>query len=277
MSATDVAPSRLAAAQQAAGAFVDAQPDTVDIGVVGFDQGALTTSLPDADRTVSKAAVDNLRTLRRDLAGRGDPRVAERDHRQDGHDRRGRRRARPGLLGLGDDRAVLRRRGRRRQDDAAATAAATAAQNAGVHIETVGVGTATGTTVKVDGYSAAHRTRRGHADRASRRRPGAAYHPASDAAELDGIASSIDLRLTVAKQDVPAGRRPSSPWRSRCSSPARCSPRDPYGKARLMLDAEVGADVLHLAVGAAVAAGGPDRARDWSGCSGGVGGGRRCG
>ena len=40
MSANDVAPSRLAAAQQAASAFIDAQPDTVDIGVVGFDQGA---------------------------------------------------------------------------------------------------------------------------------------------------------------------------------------------------------------------------------------------
>ena len=61
MSADDVAPSRLAAAQQAAAAFIDAQPDTVDIGVVGFDQGALTTSLPSADRAAAKAAVQNLR------------------------------------------------------------------------------------------------------------------------------------------------------------------------------------------------------------------------
>ena len=61
MSANDVAPSRLAAAQQAAGAFIDAQPDTVDIGVVGFDQGALTTSLPSADRAAAKAAVADLR------------------------------------------------------------------------------------------------------------------------------------------------------------------------------------------------------------------------
>ena len=46
MSADDVTPSRLAAAQQAALSFIDAQPDSVDIGVVGFDQGALTTSQP---------------------------------------------------------------------------------------------------------------------------------------------------------------------------------------------------------------------------------------
>ena len=35
MSADDVTPSRLAAAQQAALSFIDAQPDSVDIGVVG--------------------------------------------------------------------------------------------------------------------------------------------------------------------------------------------------------------------------------------------------
>jgi Ca-activated chloride channel family protein len=32
---------------------------------------------------------------------------------------------------------------------------------------------------------------------------GGSYHPASDAADLDGVASTIDLRLTVAKQDMP--------------------------------------------------------------------------
>jgi Ca-activated chloride channel homolog len=32
---------------------------------------------------------------------------------------------------------------------------------------------------------------------------GGHYRPASNAEQLDGIASTIDLRLTVAKQDVP--------------------------------------------------------------------------
>ena len=93
MTADDVAPSRLAAAQQAALAFIDAQPDTVDIGVVGFDQGALTTSLPSADRSAAKAAVQNLRTSGGTSLAVGHPRFAERDHRQVGHDRRGRRAA----------------------------------------------------------------------------------------------------------------------------------------------------------------------------------------
>ena len=36
MTATDVAPSRLGAAQRAALSFIDAQPDSVDIGIVAF-------------------------------------------------------------------------------------------------------------------------------------------------------------------------------------------------------------------------------------------------
>ena len=39
MAATDVAPSRLAAAKKAALSFINAQPDNVDIGVVAFEQG----------------------------------------------------------------------------------------------------------------------------------------------------------------------------------------------------------------------------------------------
>jgi Ca-activated chloride channel family protein len=71
-----------------------------------------------------------------------------------------------------------------------------------VHIDTVGVGTTAGTTVDVEGYhlftgldedtlkSIAQTTR-------------GSYHPASNASELNGIASSIDLRLTVTNQPYP--------------------------------------------------------------------------
>ena len=49
MAATDVAPSRLAAAKQAALSFINAQPASVDIGVVAFQQGGLEAALPTAD------------------------------------------------------------------------------------------------------------------------------------------------------------------------------------------------------------------------------------
>jgi Ca-activated chloride channel family protein len=200
MSADDVAPSRLAAAQQAALSFIDAQPDTVDIGVVGFDQGALTTSLPGPDRAATKAAVQSLRvsggtSLASAILGSlsaitGKPVTIGKDG------------ALPDLGYWGSATIVLFSDGEDLGDSDATTAASTLAQNAGVHIEAVGVGTANGTTVKIDGYRV-HTALDADQLTAIAQTTGGSYHSASDAAELDGVASTIDLRLTVAKQDVP--------------------------------------------------------------------------
>ena len=200
MSADDVTPSRLAAAQQAAWAFIDAQPDSVDIGVVGFDQGALTTSKPSADRGAAKAAVRRLRTaggtsLASAILGSltaisGSPvRIGE-----DGD--------LPDIGHWGSATIVLFSDGQDESGTDAVSAAATIAQNAGVRIEAVGVGTADGTTVEIDGY-ALHTALDTEQLTAIAQATGGHYHPASDAEQLDDIASTIDLRLTVAKQDVP--------------------------------------------------------------------------
>ena len=203
MSADDVAPSRLAAAQQAASAFIDAQPDTVDIGVVGFDQGALTTSLPSADRSTAKAAVQNLRTAGgTSLASAilGSLSAITGKSVTIGKDG-----ALPDLGYWGSATIVLFTDGEDSGgEDAgdAVTVASTIAQNAGVHIEAVGVGTTSGTTVEVDGYRL-HTALDTEKLTAIAQSTGGGYHPASDTAQLDGVASTIDLRLTVAKQDVP--------------------------------------------------------------------------
>jgi Ca-activated chloride channel homolog len=201
MSADDVTPSRLAAAQQAALSFIDAQPDSVDIGVVGFDQGALTTSPPSADRAASKAAVQNMRTaggtsLASAILGSlsaisGGP-VTIGEHGE-----------LPDIGDWGSATIVLFSDGEDQGGGSdAMMAAATVAQNAGVHIETVGVGTADGETVEIDGYQL-HTALDTERLTAIAQTTGGHYHPASDAEQLDDIASTIDLRLTVAKQDVP--------------------------------------------------------------------------
>jgi Ca-activated chloride channel homolog len=203
MSADDVAPSRLAAAQQAALSLIDAQPDSVDIGVVGFDQGALTTSLPSADRAAAKAAVQRLRTaggtsLASAILGSlsaitGTPvRIGEDGDLPDiGHWGS----ATIVLFSDGEDQG-----GTGGSD--AVSAAATIAQNAGVHIEAVGVGTADGATVEIDGYQL-HTALDTEQLAAIAQATGGTYHRASETEQLDDIASTIDLRLTVAKQDVP--------------------------------------------------------------------------
>jgi Ca-activated chloride channel family protein len=202
MSADDVTPSRLAAAQQAALSFIDAQPDSVDIGVVGFDQGSMTTAQPSADRAAAKAAVQRLRTaggtsLASAILGSlsaitGTPvRIGE-----DGE--------LPDIGHWGSATIVLFSDG---EDEGgsgsdAVTAAATIAQNAGVHIEAIGVGTADGKTVEIDGYQL-HTALHSEQLTAIAQATGGHYRAASDAEQLDDVASTIDLRLTVAKQDVP--------------------------------------------------------------------------
>ena len=60
MTATDVSPSRLAAAQSAAGTFLDGLPRRVRVGVVSFASGASVLVPPTEDRASVRAAVDGL-------------------------------------------------------------------------------------------------------------------------------------------------------------------------------------------------------------------------
>ena len=208
MAATDVAPSRLVAAKQAALSFIDAQPDSVDIGVVAFQQGGLEVALPTADHAVASAAVRRLAAgggtslgdaiiaslaaiTRKTVTiapGGGAPDIGYWPSAtivlfSDGQDE-------PGAANGGTGTSP------------GADVAATVAEKAGVHIDTVGVGTVAGTTVDVAGYhlftalSVSTLTSISQAT-------GGTYHPASDASELNGIASSIELRLTVTRQPLP--------------------------------------------------------------------------
>ena len=173
----------------------------VDIGVVGFDQGALSTSLPSADRAAAKAAVQNLRTaggtsLAAAILGSLSA-ITGRSVTigEDGE--------LPDLGSWSSATIVLISDGEDQGGNSdAVTDASTIAQNAGVHIETVGVGTAEGATVAIDGYQL-HTALDTERLTAIAQTTGGHYHPASDAEQLDDIASTIDLRLTVAKQDVP--------------------------------------------------------------------------
>ncbi|NBE93088.1 VWA domain-containing protein [Nonomuraea sp. KC401] len=198
MGADDVAPNRLAAAQRAARAFVAAQPDSVDIGVVAFERGALTTARPDRDHSLALKAIDRLKltggtslgtAITAALSVISGKEVAV-----------GRDGETPDLGYWPSATIVMFSDGQNQGGDV--ERAAEAAQKAGVHVHTVGVGTTAGATVKVDGY---------HLQTSLEEEPltviaqttGGAYHPASDTARLDGIADTIDLRLTVSDEPLP--------------------------------------------------------------------------
>ncbi len=202
MSATDVQPSRLAAAQEAAKGFVDAQPDTVDIGVVIFGQAGLATQKPTNDHTSVKAAIQRMTTAGGTsltqaiiaaltaITGKQVQLPTEEAQDQPQQDLGYWGSATILLFSDGQDAAPDR-----------AVAAAGLASNAGVRIETVGIGTVKGTTVKVDGFQVATALNEDLLTTIATT-TGGAYHPAGDAAAINEIHKSIDLRLTTKAQPV---------------------------------------------------------------------------
>jgi Ca-activated chloride channel family protein len=208
MAATDVAPSRLAAAKRVALSFINAQPATVDIGVVAFQQGGLEAALPTADHAKTAAAVQRLTTG--GGTSLGDAILASLSAITRRTVAIGRDGSAPNVGYWPSATIVLFSDG---QDEAGAGAATTAgataadaaaavAEQAGVHIDTVGIGTTGGTIVDVDGYHLFTALDEAALEQISQA-AGGTYHPASDAGELDGIASSINLRLTVTNEPLP--------------------------------------------------------------------------
>jgi len=215
MSATDVQPNRLSAAKKAALQFVNAQPASVDIGVVAFEQGGLEAAVPSSDHGTALAAIGRLNPGGGTSLGSAIlAALSAITHRAVSIGPNGNApsigfwpSATIVLFSDGGDSGSGSGTGGSSGGGAAGagtntSAAAAVAQKAGVHVDTIGVGTAAGTTVDVEGYHLF--TGLDEATlKAISQTTGGIYHPASDAKELNGIASSIDLRLTVTNQPLP--------------------------------------------------------------------------
>ncbi|WP_433301552.1 vWA domain-containing protein [Actinoplanes sp. CA-030573] len=201
MKAADVQPSRLVAAQKAAAGFVEEQPESVDVGVVVFGEQALLTQAPTDDHALALAAINRAAAGGGTSLGQailvalgtitGKPVTLP----QDG--------AAPDTSALGywpSATIVVFSDG---QDTGGpdAEAAAELAAAAGVRIQTVGVGTARGATVEVDGYQLGTSLDEALLTTVAQT-TGGAYHRAGDAASLADTTKSIDLRLTAKKEPV---------------------------------------------------------------------------
>ncbi len=71
MTATDLQPNRLEAAKAAAKAFVEKQPDTVQVAIVSFSDNAFVIQPPTDDKNSLIAAIDRLNWQRGTAIGRG--------------------------------------------------------------------------------------------------------------------------------------------------------------------------------------------------------------
>jgi Ca-activated chloride channel homolog len=206
MGAKDVNPDRLAAAQRAARSFIAAQPDSIDIGVVAFEEGALITDRPGdhtdrpGDHTEAEAAIGRLRVAGGTSLGSA---IIASLSAITGKTVPVERNGTVPAIGYWPSATIVIFSDGQDEGSASITAAATAAaEKAGVRIDTVGVGTTAGTTVDVDGYHMFTALDPG-ALRSIAQATRGAYYPASDASELDGIASAIKLRLTITSQRLP--------------------------------------------------------------------------
>ncbi|BCB77609.1 hypothetical protein GCM10022251_63260 [Phytohabitans flavus] len=196
MGATDVTPTRLGAAQSTAATFVRSQPDTVDVGVVAFGQGALTTQLPSNDHDSTVAAINRLTVAGGTSLGQailaslsaivGQPvSLPDAEAGEPPPDLGYWRSATIVLLTDGEDTG-----------GPDALAAAELAATAGVHIETVGVGTVEGATIEVEGFQMATALNEELLAQVAEATAGS-YHRAQDAQSLGGVYDSLDLRITV--------------------------------------------------------------------------------
>jgi Ca-activated chloride channel homolog len=210
MAATDVAPSRLGAAKQAAVEFTNAQPGTVNVGLVAFQQGGLESALPTADHGTVTAAINRLTTG--GGTSLGDAILASLSaitHKTVSLAKDG---SAPNigywpsativLLSDGQDGGASAGTGTGTGAATDTAAAAAAAEKAGIHVDTVGVGTTAGTTIDVAGYHLFTALDESTL-KAISQTTGGTYHPAQDASELDRLASTINLRLTVANEPLP--------------------------------------------------------------------------
>jgi Ca-activated chloride channel family protein len=199
MKADDVAPTRLAAAQAAATGFIDEQPDSVDVGVLAFGDQALLTQAPTDNHAAAAAAIGRISASGGTSLGQailvalgtitGKPVSIPAGG------------AAPADLGYWPSATIVVFSDGQDTGGPDAEAAAEVAAAAGVRIQTVGVGTAAGATVEVDGFQLGTALDESLLTTVAQT-TGGAYHPAGDAAALAGTTKSIDLRLTTKKEPV---------------------------------------------------------------------------
>ena len=193
MRAKDVVPSRLAAAQAAATSFVEDQPDSVHVGVLLFGEQALLTQAPTEDHAAVLAAINRLSASGGTSLGQailvalstivGTPVTLPEDGA-----------AAPSLGHWPSATIVL-------FSDGQETGGPDVEAAAAIRIQTVGVGTARGATVEVDGYQLGTALDESLLTLVAQT-TGGAYHQAGDAAALADTTKSIDLRLTTAREPV---------------------------------------------------------------------------
>ncbi len=201
MAAADVEPTRLEAARAAARELVRRQPATALVGVVAFSDGGLAVQAPTRDQNAILAAIERLSPQRGTSVGEGllaalstIAAAGERGAAVSVDTAT----ATPAPLPQGayaPAAIVLLSDGENNAQPDPLEVAAAAAQR-GVRIYTVGVGSAAGATLQLDGFSVNSRLDEG-ALRQLAQLTGGAYYSSQDSAGLRGIYDEVSAQLVA--------------------------------------------------------------------------------
>jgi Ca-activated chloride channel family protein len=198
MAATDLAPSRMEAAKAAARGFVERQPATIRVGVVAFGENGLVTQKPTTDRAGVLAAIDRMTPQGGTALGRGIQTslsaITGTSVQLDAA--KGTVEAEGQNLGYHGSAAVILLSDGENTAEPDPLAVAELASTAGVRVYPVGLGSARGTVLELDGFQVATAL-----DEPMLRRiaaiTGGTYFAAADEQALTDVYSSIDLAWTV--------------------------------------------------------------------------------
>jgi Ca-activated chloride channel family protein len=201
MAATDARPSRIAVATSAAKAFVNDQPSTVRIGVVAFGVGSTIVQRPTSNHAADLSAINRLSlgggtSLSAGILSALDA-IAGKTLRVNATALNQDNSADINIGYFGGTTIVLISDGEN-TGQASPQNMARVASSAGVRIQSIGVGTTAGATVKIAGFSIATAEEPATLESVSSVTNGA-YHQVSSSA-IASVARSINLHFVVVSE-----------------------------------------------------------------------------
>jgi Ca-activated chloride channel family protein len=218
MGATDIEPTRLAAAQAAARTFVAGQPAHTRIGLIAFGGRAGVVQQPTQDRAEIRAAIDLLHLKSGTAVGAGivvalaalfpdaqispeNPRGIATPAESDQRSVSGKQAGVPVAPGAVTSAAIILLTDGESTSGPTVIEAAQAAADRGVRVFTVGIGTSEGAIVAFEGWRARVRLDE-DALREVASLTGAEYFQAQSAGDLKRIYQTLSAQLAIEKKDT---------------------------------------------------------------------------
>lgn len=209
MAATDLAPTRMAAAKAAAKDFVARQPSSVTIGVVAFSDSGVSVQAPTNDQSTVIAAIDRLAPQRGTSVAQGILAslkvIAIAEAGPWAHDYYSNQSPTPAPsptpvpAGTHAPAVIVLLSDGENNESPDPLAAAQTAADQGVRIYTVGIGSAAGTTVSLNGFQVHTQLDEATLHGVSQI-TGGTYYAAADAQQLRSIYDNLDTQLVIQPQ-----------------------------------------------------------------------------